>query len=184
MRKDPYDVLGVPAGADEETVKRAFRALVRENHPDVSASPDAERRFLELIDAYQRVTAPRRRFAPRRDPGLDLSGIVSFYAWLASKRARERAHTGVAAPQLELTFGEAIRGGRYAVDVGGRTLLVHVPVGTEAGDLLPAVDERGETPVQVVIAVRRRRGTGRLVQAAAVLGIAYAVGLLVLVLAR
>jgi len=183
VRKDPYEVLGLTAEADEETVKRAFRALVREHHPDVSTAPDAERRFLELVDAYQRLTAPRRRFAPSHDPGFDLSGIVSFYAWLASKRARQRAGAGVSA-QLELTFGEAIRGGRHRLDVGGRTLLVHVPVGTEAGDVLPAVDERGETPVQVVIVVRRRRGTGRLVQAAAVLGIAYAVVLVVLVLAR
>jgi DnaJ-class molecular chaperone len=184
LRKDPYEVLGVPAGADEETVKRAFRALVREHHPDVSEAPDAERRFHELVDAYRRLTVPRRRFAPRRDQGLDLSGIVSFYSWLASKRARERAGAEPVALELELTFGEAIRGGRYAVEAGGRSLTVDVPVGTEQGDVLTVVDEGGGMPVQVVVSLRRRRGTGRIVQAVAVLGIVYALGLLVLVLVR
>lgn len=177
-------MLGLPTGADDETVKRAFRALVREHHPDVSGAPDAERRFQELVDAYQRLTTPRRRFAPRRDPEHDLSGIVSFYAWLASKRARARAEAEVALAELELTFGEAIRGGRYAVQAGGRALSVEVPIGTEQGDVLTVVDDQSGLPVQVRVTVRRRRGTGRLVQAAAVFGIVYALVLLVLVLTR
>jgi hypothetical protein len=81
--RDPHSVLGVPPDADAETVKRAFRALVREHHPDRSRDPGAEARFRELVEAYERVAPPRRR----RPERLDVSGIVAFYAWLAGRQA-------------------------------------------------------------------------------------------------
>jgi molecular chaperone DnaJ len=44
--RDPYDVLGVPRGADDTQIKKAFRALARELHPDVNTEdPDAEEKF-------------------------------------------------------------------------------------------------------------------------------------------
>jgi curved DNA-binding protein CbpA len=183
MRKDPYEVLGVPADSDDETIKRAFRTLVREHHPDVSPSPEAELRFRELVEAYQRLVTPQRRFAPRRETPLDLSGIVSFYAWLASKRAQARADEAVRIVELELRPGEAIRGGVHVFDVNGRRLTVDVPPGAEEGEQLTAVAEDG-TPVPIVVLIRRRLGTGWVVQAASVLGIAWAIGLLALVLTR
>jgi molecular chaperone DnaJ len=48
MPRDYYDVLGVPRDADEAQVKKAFRRLARELHPDVNAhDPDAEAKFNE-----------------------------------------------------------------------------------------------------------------------------------------
>jgi molecular chaperone DnaJ len=52
VKRDYYDVLGVPRDADEETIKKAFRRLARELHPDVSDEPDAEQRFREVAEAY------------------------------------------------------------------------------------------------------------------------------------
>jgi hypothetical protein len=80
--RDPHTVLGVPPGADAATVKRAYRALARRHHPDRSREPDAEARFRELVDAYERLASPRRR----RPERLDVSGITAFYAWLASRQ--------------------------------------------------------------------------------------------------
>src|ERR671932_532553 len=51
--RDLYDVLGVPRDADETTLKRAFRRLARELHPDVNDAPDAEERFREVTEAYE-----------------------------------------------------------------------------------------------------------------------------------
>src|SRR5437762_1109599 len=51
--RDYYEVLGVPRDADEADIKRAFRRLARELHPDVSEAPDAQERFREVVEAYE-----------------------------------------------------------------------------------------------------------------------------------
>jgi molecular chaperone DnaJ len=53
MKRDYYEVLGVPRDADEAQIKKAFRRLAREYHPDVSQDPEAEAKFKELAEAYE-----------------------------------------------------------------------------------------------------------------------------------
>ena len=48
--RDYYEVLGVSRAADDGDIKRAFRRLAREVHPDVSAEPDAAERFREIVE--------------------------------------------------------------------------------------------------------------------------------------
>jgi curved DNA-binding protein CbpA len=59
--RDLYEILGVPRGADEETLRNAYRIRARELHPDVSKEPDAEERFRELSHAYDVLSKPRSR---------------------------------------------------------------------------------------------------------------------------
>src|SRR5713101_6175183 len=59
--RDYYEVLGIARGASDEEIKRAFRGLARELHPDVSDAPDAERRFREVAEAYEVLSDPERR---------------------------------------------------------------------------------------------------------------------------
>ena len=60
--RDPYEVLGVPRDADETTIKKAFRKLARELHPDVNRhDPDAEEKFKEAAEAYEILNDPERR---------------------------------------------------------------------------------------------------------------------------
>jgi molecular chaperone DnaJ len=60
--RDPYDVLGVARNADETTIKKAFRKLARELHPDVNKhDPDAEEKFKEAAMAYEILSDADRR---------------------------------------------------------------------------------------------------------------------------
>ena len=60
--RDPYEVLGVPRDADEQQIKKSFRKLARELHPDVNAhDPDAEEKFKEAAEAYEILSDQSRR---------------------------------------------------------------------------------------------------------------------------
>ena len=60
--RDYYDVLGVPRDAGEAEIKKAFRRLARELHPDVNShDPDAEEKFKEAAEAYEVLSDPERR---------------------------------------------------------------------------------------------------------------------------
>src|ERR1700761_5764720 len=62
MPRDPYEVLGVERDADEQQIKKAFRRLARELHPDVHAhAPDAEEKFKEAAEAYEVLSDRDRR---------------------------------------------------------------------------------------------------------------------------
>jgi len=49
--RDYYEILGVDRSAGEGDIKKAFRQLARELHPDVSDVPDADERFKEVVEA-------------------------------------------------------------------------------------------------------------------------------------
>ncbi|HEX2085609.1 MAG TPA: molecular chaperone DnaJ [Solirubrobacteraceae bacterium] len=62
MPADAYELLGVPRNADEAQIKKAFRRLARELHPDVNPDdPGAEARFKEVAEAYEILSDPERR---------------------------------------------------------------------------------------------------------------------------
>src|SRR4051812_2609685 len=61
MPRDPYEVLGVARDADETEVKKAFRRLARELHPDVNSTETAEEDFKEVAEAYEILSDAERR---------------------------------------------------------------------------------------------------------------------------
>ena len=58
---DFYDLLGVRRDADADTLKRAYRRLARQYHPDVNKDPAAEERFKEIGRAYEVLSDPQTR---------------------------------------------------------------------------------------------------------------------------
>jgi molecular chaperone DnaJ len=59
--RDYYEVLGVRRDADGTAIKKAFRRLARELHPDVSEAPDAAERFKEAVEAYEVLSKTETR---------------------------------------------------------------------------------------------------------------------------
>ena len=57
--KDYYRILGVDRGADDKTLKSAYRKLARKYHPDVNKGQDA--RFKEINEAYEVLSDPDKR---------------------------------------------------------------------------------------------------------------------------
>ena len=62
-KKDYYDVLGVRKSASDEDIKKAFRKLAMEYHPDRNKREDAEELFKEVNEAYQVLSDTKKRTA-------------------------------------------------------------------------------------------------------------------------
>lgn len=60
-KKDYYEVLGVNKDASEEEIKRAFRKLAKQYHPDINKEPGAEEKFKEIGEAYAVLSDPQKR---------------------------------------------------------------------------------------------------------------------------
>ena len=62
-KRDYYEVLGVDRGSSPDEIKRSYRKLARQYHPDVNKSADAESKFKELNEAYEVLSDEKKRAA-------------------------------------------------------------------------------------------------------------------------
>jgi molecular chaperone DnaJ len=139
--RDPYEVLGVSRDASEQEVKKSFRRLARELHPDVNAhDPEAERKFKETAEAYEILSDPQRRATYDRygHEGLRSGGYAPNFEGFGSIGDLFDAFFGGSSP-----FG-----GRSAGPAGGGDVAVAVEI-----DLLQAA--RGATVEVAFDAVER-----------------------------
>jgi molecular chaperone DnaJ len=130
---DLYAVLGVPRDATEDEIKRTYRRLARELHPDVNNDPEAEHRFKEITAAYQTLSDPakRRQYDLFGQEGAAAGGFfpfgdmtdifdVFFGTGFGSRRSRRRTRTHRGEDlfvRLDLTFEEAVFGSQKEVTV-------------------------------------------------------------------
>lgn len=61
MSNDPYETLGVARDADDDTIKRAYRKLARQYHPDVNPDPESQEHFKQVTNAYEVLSDPEKR---------------------------------------------------------------------------------------------------------------------------
>jgi molecular chaperone DnaJ len=167
--RDLYQVLGVERGASEAEIKRAFRKLAQQWHPDVNKDPEAEARFKEASEAYQILSDPERR--QRYDtfgragvdggaggPGAGFEGFGGFSdifdAFFGGAAGGGSARRGRPQPgadlryDLRITFEEAVKGTEKEIEfrVLGRCETCSgtgAKPGTEA-TTCPQCDGRGE----------------------------------------
>ncbi|HKG66043.1 MAG TPA: molecular chaperone DnaJ [Solirubrobacteraceae bacterium] len=119
MPRDYYEVLGVQRGADEAEIKKAFRRLARELHPDVNAhDPEAEGKFKEAAEAYEVLSDAdkRRTYDAYGHDGLRSGGYSPHFEEFGSISDLFSAFFG--AGGFDAAFGQG-RQGRAGAMQGG-----------------------------------------------------------------
>src|SRR5205809_2454400 len=132
--RDLYEILGIERDANDEDIRKAYRRLARELHPDVSAEPRSEERFKEVAGAYEILSDPDKRArydafgtaGPGGQPFADISDIFEMFfgqggfGGFGSRRRGPRSRTrrgedvGIV---LRLSFEEAAFGVRREVQL-------------------------------------------------------------------
>ena len=78
MSQDLYELLGVARDADADALKKAYRRLARQYHPDVNPEPDAQDKFKEISRAYEVLSDPQKRAAYDRGGDPFGQGAAGF----------------------------------------------------------------------------------------------------------
>jgi len=134
-KADYYEVLGVSKNSTESDIKKAYRTKARKHHPDIDKSPDAEKRFKEINEAYQVLSDPQKKgaydqfghsafepggggFGQAADPGGNPFGGGGFrtYTWSSGGDQSGQDFGGFADPFdiFEAFFGGQSPFGRQA----------------------------------------------------------------------
>jgi molecular chaperone DnaJ len=143
MKKDYYEILGVPRDATPEEIKRAYRRLALKYHPDRNpGDKEAEEKFKEIAEAYDVLRDPEKRAMYDRygHTGLQSKGVSpthfrdfedifstfneifnNFFGFRPSRR-RPVAEAGADLRyDLEISFEEAIKGTEKEITIPKRT---------------------------------------------------------------
>jgi molecular chaperone DnaJ len=164
MPRDPYEVLGVERDASEQQIKKAFRQLARELHPDVNAhDPDAEQKFKEAAEANEILSDPERRATYDRyghdglrsagyQPNFDAFGSINdlFNAFFGGQAGRPGpAQGGDVAVRVDIDLLQAAHGAQ-------------VEVTYEAVERCPHCNGNGAEPGTPIETCERCGGAGQL----------------------
>ena len=158
--KDPYKILGVTTASSESDIKKAYRKLAKENHPDkVNGN---EEKFKEIADAYDTLGNPQKKaqydqkqanpFGAGFGGGFsesmfeDLLKNQNFSGAFNQKygyNQKGRNTTGI----LRITLADAYYGTSRDVNIGMKTIKIDIPAGIRSGQQLrlKGLGQRGQT---------------------------------------
>ena len=136
-KRDYYDVLGLQRTASEDEIKKSFRRLARQYHPDVNKEKDAEARFKEMAEAYEVLSDPQKRQAYDRFGHAGVNGagaggspfegfgfgnfqdiIEQFFGGAGGTGRRSGTQRGADLRyELTISFEEAVRGCQKEIEI-------------------------------------------------------------------
>ena len=155
---DPYKTLGVPKSASPEDIRKAYRRLAKENHPDAKPGDRAaEEKFKQISAAFKLLSDPAQR--ARYDRGeIDANGeeVAPHHHFRSTRQGRRGEFTDIfsdlfsdmgAGPRalrggdlqakLDVDFVLAAKGGSHRLQLpGGHRVDVKIPAGVEDGKVL------------------------------------------------
>jgi molecular chaperone DnaJ len=158
VNRSPYEVLGVAKNASTDEIKKAYRKLARQHHPDANAGDkDAEERFKEVQNAYDVLSDPEKRkqydtFGSTNGRGAPGGG----FTWNAAE-GFDFGNLGDLGDILGGMFGGGMRGAR-AEPRGQRGNDVEVQVTLSFEDALQGVETK--IPVTLEVACHTCHGSG------------------------
>ncbi|MBR4083906.1 MAG: J domain-containing protein [Lachnospiraceae bacterium] len=107
MRKDYYKILGVPRDADDATLKKAFRKLAKQYHPDTNGgNAEAAKKFQDINEAYSVLSDEEKRKAYDEDKGEQSSAAGN--AATGPKKTSQTANpfAGFTQQNFKMDFGD------------------------------------------------------------------------------
>ena len=136
-----YDVLGVEESATADQIKKAYRKLSKQHHPDMNGGDDAK--FKEIAEAYEHLSDDMKRsqydasrmnpFANMGSQGFAFDGNLSdmFNQFFGGdpRKARGQNHTVVA----NVPFNDTYTGTDRQFQINGETLKISIPPGAKSG---------------------------------------------------
>jgi molecular chaperone DnaJ len=175
MPRDYYEVLNVPRDASEADIKKSFRRLARELHPDVNAhDPEAEEKFKEAAEAYEVLSdAERRRmYDSYGHEGLKTGGFSPNFEGFGSISDLFSAFFGQGG--FDAAFGGtrmrggAVQGGDVAlavsIDLAEAARGTQVEVSYDATAPCETCHGNGAEPGTPIVTCDRCRGAGQIQQ--------------------
>jgi molecular chaperone DnaJ len=139
-KRDYYEVLGVGRSASKDEIKKAYRRMAREYHPDVSKEPEAEAKFKEVNEAYEVLSDEQKRgiydrlghaglsggaggfggfdFGGFRDPFEIFEEVFGSFGFGTSRRSRHGPRRGADLRyEMTLDFEDAVFGTEREIEV-------------------------------------------------------------------
>ena len=158
--KDPYQILGVEKNASDVDIKKAYRLLAKEFHPDKSTGN--EQKFIEATDAYETLSNPQKKaqFEQKQNNpfgggfGSDFSDSMfedllnnqnfsSTFNQRYGYNTKGRNTQGV----FQISLVDAYYGVTRDINIGMKTVKVNIPPGIKTGQKLKlkGLGQRGQT---------------------------------------
>jgi molecular chaperone DnaJ len=152
--QNPYQTLGVDRDADSDTIKRAYRKLASQHHPDRGGDTKT---FQEIQVAYDILSNPQRRAAHdnpgfgggfRADAPFDFQTIFDIFGTRFQQAGSQQQRRQQARMSLWITLNDVATGGLRAISVGTQqgthAMEIEIPQGINDGD---SVQYPGSGPV-------------------------------------